>query len=560
MPNARGKGSNGGGGGGGKSGGKGSSGGGLGGGGDRWSCRVCGLGDNFAWRSRCRGCEAYRKRGEGGPLSVSPDPHLPQSGRQPPQSSRMSQGTNGGGATLAERQLQRQREELRAQKRKSEDEVRRLREENSRLAAAADAARNASGSAGREGVDGGEDQECGDEDMDCAEAYASWTEEERKEQLEVSRGGLAYAIKRHGETSEEADAVRAEIEALQRASRDAKPFRAHRSQLERRRDKLRRQQERDGEEIASLQAAIAEQQTKLDELRSAVADRSKALASVDDELTELVKKALAEEGKVDEDFPTWSADAATNVIRSMAAKPGIPREVAALLEQVQLAVAAMAAAAAPADGGQAQQQLPHQHQQKHQGSELGASADREGTTTGGKGPTPAAGLAGAAPTFLGPQGRWAKGPMAAGTATGTAAAANHGGASGGPTDATGTSDATTTATTTATLATSTAAAAAAAGAPAAPTPRVHAAEESEEELVEGSTDNDVQMDGDVETSINKLPKEDQAKLRRALKSRGGIRRGNRGADDDEGRGRDRERSPRPAAKKGGNEDAGQGDM
>ncbi len=268
-------------------------------------------------------------------------------------------------------------------------------------------------------------------------------------------------------------------------------------------------------------------------------------------LQELVKKALAEEGKVDDEPLTWSADAATNVIRSMAAKPGIPPEVAALLEQVQLAVAAMAAAAAPVQGGSAQQQLP-QHQQKHQGAELGASADKGGTTTGGGGPTPAAGPATAAPSFLGPQGRWAKGPLATGTV------ANHGGATVGSTGAAGTDDATTTAAATATPATTTAAAAAA-GAPAAPTPRVPAAAESEEELVEETGDADVQMDGDVETSISKLPKEVQAKLRRALKSRGGIRRGDRGGDADEGRSRDRERSPR-LAKKGGNEDDGQGEI
>ncbi len=500
---------------------------------------------------------------------MSPDPHLPPTGRQQSRPARTGLGNDGGGATLAERQLQRQRDELRTQKKKSDNEVRRLREENARLAAAADAARSASGSAAREDANGDEDPEGGDDDMDCAEAYASWTESERREQLEVSRGGLAYAIKRHGEHSEEADVVRAEIEALQRATRDAKPFRAHRSLLERRRDKLRRQQERDGEAIERVQSEIEEQQSKLQELQKAVADRTKALASVEDELTELVKRALAEEGGADDGATAWSADAATTTIRALAAKPGVPREVAALLEQVQLAMAALAAATAPVSGGHAQQhahaqQQPpqqHQHQQKHQGAELGSTGGKDGTTCGGKGSATGAGNAGAAPAFLGPQGRWAKGPVAAGSAAGTTAAAERGGASGGSTDATGTCDETATATATETPAAPKAAAAAPVGTPAAPTPRVPAAEESEEELVDASADNDVQMDGDVETSINQLPKEVQAKLRRALKSRGGIRRGERATDgdEDEGRGRDRERSPRPAPRKGGTDDVGPGD-
>jgi hypothetical protein len=476
---------------------------------------------------------------------VSADPH-----RQPPQPSRAPQSNDGGGATLAERQLQRQRDELRAQKRKSEDEVRKLREENSRLAAAANAARSANGGEARGAADGDADLDGGDDDMDCAEAYSSWTESERKEQLEVSRGGLAYAIKRHGERSEEADAVRAEIEALQRASRDAKPFRAHRSHLERRRDKLRRQQERDGEEIERVQAAIEEQQSQLDELRKAVAERSKALASVEDELTELVKKALAEDGGADGDAATWTAEAATSTIRSMAAKPGIPREVAALLEQVQLALAAMAAATTTTNDGPTHQQPTQQLQQKHQGAELGTPTGGDGSTSGGKGTTTAAGPVGTAPTYLGPQSRWSKGSVATGSAGGT---------SGGSTGATGSHDATITMPTAETPAAPTAAAATAGGAPAAPTPRVLAAEESEEELVDATTDNDVQMDGDVENSINTLPMEVQSKLRRALKARGGIRRGDRTAEEDEGRSRDRERSPRPASKKGGTEDAGQGD-
>ncbi len=554
MPNARGKGANGGAGGGGNSGGKGAGGGGTGGG-ERWSCRICGLGDNFAWRTRCRGCEGYRRRGEGGPLSVSPDPTLSPTERALLQPPRQQQGAAGSSSTLAERQLQRQRDELRAQKRKSEEEVRRLREENVRLAATAEAARAANGGAAQGGGGGAVELDIAEDDMDCAEAYASWTEEERREQLEVARGGLAYAIKRHGETSEEADAVRSEIEALQRASREAKPFRAHRSQLERRRDKLRRQQDRDGEEIARVEATIEEQRAKLEELRAAVADRSKALASVEDELTELVKKALAEEGKTEDESAAWSAEAAANVFRTMAAKPGVPPAMASLLEQVQLAVAAMVAAAAPAQDGQ-QQQPQQQHQQKRQEAEQGPATTGAVSAVGGSSPTPAAGTATAAvPTFLGPQGRWAaKGNQAAG------AAASREGAAGGPPGTAGADGATSAATAAGLRADGAAVAASApANAPAAPTPAAHVAAESEEELVDDAVGADGHMEVDVESSINKLPMEDQAKLRRALKSRGGIGRGGRADDAVRDRSRERERSPR-MARKGGAEEDGQRDI
>ncbi len=542
MPHARGKGASGSVVSGGKGGGKGAGGGGSGGGGDRWTCRMCGLGENFAWRTRCRGCEGYRRRGEGGPLSVSPDPTLSPTERAALQPQRQSQGAVGTGTTLAERQLQRQRDELRAQKRKADEEVKRLKEENGRLAANAEAAR-ATNSGGAKGSGGGAvELDIGDEDMDCADAYANWTEEERRDQLEVARGGLAYAIKRHGETSEEADTVRSEIEALQRASREAKPFRAHRSQLERRRDKLRRQQDRDGEEIARVEATIEEQQARLDELRAAVAERSKTLAGVEDELTELVKKALAEEGKVEDESAAWSAEAASNVFRTMAARPGIPPAVANLLEQVQLAVAAMVAAAAPVQNDH-QQQPQQQHQHKRQEAEPGPAAGAASAAGGGSSMSAAGVAAAAAPAVLGPQGRWAaRGSQVSG------AAANQAGTAGGHPGAAAADGATSTAT--ATGCRDDGAANATALAP----PAANATAESGKDLAEESTGADGLMEVDVEASIVKLPMEDQAKLRRALKARGGVGRGGRADVEDRDRSRERERSPRMARKSGAEED------
>ncbi len=499
-----------------------------------WTCCECGY-YNFEGRHICRKCPARRPAAPRGGTSAGGKGKGGKGGD--------TSGAAGGGTSLAERQLQRQRDDLRAQKKKADEELKRLRDENARLATAAEAARPAGGGVAQTGegdVDGAE------EEMDCSEAYASWTEDERKEQLEVARGGLAYATKRYGEASAEADAVRAEIEALQRASREAKPFRAHRAQLERRRDKLRRQQERDGEEITKVENAIAEQQSKLEELRTAVSDRSKSLASVEEELTELIKKALAEEKTGNEDPAAWSTSAATDAIKAMATKPGIPAGVSALLEQVQLALAALAAEA-PGSGGSAQQQSQHQQQQRQQGTALGTTTTDD-ATTGRDGLAQATGLTAAAPASLAPQGRWAKGPQTAGLLANMGGAASAGSGAGGTVDATIT-------TTTSTHLAAAPAAAAATGKPAAPTPVGTAAAESEEELLEDSGAADGQMEVDVENSICKLPAEDQATLRQALKARGGISRRRRSDDDDSARGRDRERSPR-LAKKGGSEQEG----
>ncbi len=447
---------------------------------------------------------------------------------------------------MAERQLQRQRDELRAQKRKSDEENKRLRDENQRLEAAAAEAALAAERAAKRNVDGGDDVDGGDGEMDSSEGFAAWSEEERKEQLEISRGGLAYAVKRFGEASEEAEAVRGEIEALQKASREAKPFRAHRSHLERRRDKLRRQQERDGAEVAKVETEIGELQTRLDELRSSIADRTKALASVEAELTELVRKELADNGKSDDCPAEWSAGAAASTLRTMAAKPGVPRDVAVLLEQVHLAVAALAAATpvaaaaaavSPTSGGAQQQAAQQQQRQpRQQGAGQGGGG---GTSSSASSSTAAAD----APIVLAPHGRWPRGAAAAST-TGKA-----GGAAGGEAG-------TTTGAEAAAPTEPAAAVAPATGAPAAATPVPPPAAESEEELVEVKGEGGLHME-DVEASLNKLPVEDQAKLRRALRSRGGVGGGEPGNEESGARGRDRERSPRPSSKKCGTDGSAQ---
>ncbi len=266
MPNgaARGKGAGGAGGGGGKGGGCGGKGTGFGGGGGghdggRWTCKLCNLAENFSWRSRCRGCDAYRNQGEGGPLAVSANPY---------------------GQSLAERQLQQQRQAQRQQRaasaaeRKLQAEVDRL---QAQLAASQAAPRGGKPAAG---ADADEDGDLELESMDTAEAYATWTEDERRQQIEAARASLPYLVGKHGEASSEATAVREEIAALEKASRDAKPFKTHRAMLERRRDKLRARIKKDDEELAKAEREYEELKDKINNIRTDTAERNKELAAV----------------------------------------------------------------------------------------------------------------------------------------------------------------------------------------------------------------------------------------------------------------------------------------
>ncbi len=329
MPNASGRGA-GSGGGGSKGGGKGK---GKGGGGGsslstavQWDCRTCGCTGNWDTRTRCRECHALRRREGGG---VTPAPAA--------------------SSTLAERQLQRQREDQLLQKKRLQEENKRLRAENQRIESENEAARAANRRGKTTGVTvevgGDEESDC---DMDVTEGYAAMSTEERQRKLDLAKSGLAYAVDRDGEESPEAEKIRGEIADIQRAMREAKPFRAHRAQLERRRDRLRKQQERDEAETVKLQTEIEELRAKKDELQNAISERGKTIGQVERELTDLVKRSLAEEGDGGDGGAAWSAAAASTIISNLANKPGVPPEFAALLEQVRMAAMAIAASAAAA--------------------------------------------------------------------------------------------------------------------------------------------------------------------------------------------------------------------
>ncbi len=542
MPNGatRGKGSSSGGGKGGKGGGGGGKGGGPSSDSPQWDCHICGLPGNFGWRLRCRGCDAIR-RGKG-PTTVLPAAAEPKNAHSP---------------SLAERQVRQMREEQRKQRLADAEEKRQLREALARMRAEVE---------GRNGKVADED----DADVDVDEmdvstcVYASWTEDERKRKLDETRGGLAYLVSEFGEDSEQANSARDKISAIQRASRDAKPFKAHRGLLERKRERLKEKQVRDEAEVARLTAELEDLESKRKSLQATVDERSKQISDVETELAEVVKKALAEGDAAgdagrgeDEATAPWSAQAASVTLQTMVAKPGIPPEFAALLGHVFQAAQALARATAsppPTTGPnttegtngnghrgdpQQQQQQPHQPRQAQHpptaaaGPNAGqaASAGTAAAATGGK-----ANLSGEAAGPLAPQGRWAKGANSgAGDGSGQAQQQqqHQSGSNDMQVDAAGASGQPTT------------------------TGGDDNHEDNSEELVEeealGSG-----VDEGVAASINKLPKADQRKLRAALGARGGRRRPTateEGPTEEAPSGRDRERSPRPTKGSGGQNDA-----
>ncbi len=478
-----------------------------------WQCHLCGVPANRSWRSKCRNCEAYRSKDMERAIAAARTP------------------------SLAERQVQQQRQ----QKNKDEAERRKLRAENERLAAELAAAK-----AKQPSITAEADADMDLDDLDDGDCFANWTEEERSKRLELARGGLAYAVERHGDGSEEAVALREEISALQRASREAKPLKAHRDQLERRRERLRRQQERDEEEIRKTHAEIADLQAKAEGLQNTVDERAKSLREVTAELNELVRKALEEGAGSEEtsksacaqDQSPWAN--MSNAIKALAMQPGIPPEFAALLAHVQEAAAAMSVAA---------EKNTAQH---------GASS-----STAAGGPAPAAApqaapqpSAATPPIVLAPHGRFAKAagkpppssqrPQPPATLpVETAVEGNNGGVAGGsiPQPATPVDG-------------EASGAQAGTGAGAAATPAAAADSETEQELVADAGDGDAPMAMDIEQSLAKLPEQDQRKLRAALGRRGGLLNrqsdGQAGRDEQASRRGERERSPRPTKT---NEDA-----
>ncbi len=521
MPNAQpvgGKGQKGKGG----NGGKGQGGGGVGksGGGAQpgdWPCHICGAKANRDWRERCRSCQSYRSIDMERALAAHAQ-------KQAQQQRRGSQ----------QQQQQQRQQQQRQQVAKNDDDRRLLRQRVENLQAELAAVKAAQSS---RPCDADVDAEA--DDLDDEGGYAAWSEEERTKRVELAKGGLAYAIAAFGEESAEAQKLRDEIGALQRASREAKPFKAHRNQLERRRDELRRKQERDEAAVAAAQAEISELQSKVSTLQSTIEERARQLKQVVDELNELVRKSLAEGGDGEEEeggraapsqtSAPWTALAAA--ASGLVGQPGVPAEVGALLAQLQHVAGAFISNAAAAQAKPASSGPAAEGAAPATASAPAAEAKPKATSPG-------------VPVALAPHGRFsratAKNPCPSPPrqlpATPPAAAGMGVGGGNNAGDGAAVVGAAAGAATSADPAGTTAPTAVAA---------IAARPESKPALLENGSGDDDAMVVDLETSLALLPEPHQRKLRAAIRS--GEDRGRAQADEEAvGSRRDeRERSPRP---------------
>ncbi len=246
-------------------------------------------------------------------------------------------GGAGGGATIAQAQLQRQNEDNRLQKQKEEARKREesLRAANQKLQRELAAAKQVG--KGR------------DEDDDMEEDDEQDAEERRQERIDATQKALPYLALQFGDDSDQVLRAKAEIDDLQRASREAKPYKTHRGQLERRLERLQRQQARARDDEVEAQADVERAQERLEKLRATIAEREKSIASVDDELTELLRRAIAEGETADQPPPQSDPDKAWDTINTtlaaMVSQPGVPQgwgeQLGHLLEQVRLATIAI---------------------------------------------------------------------------------------------------------------------------------------------------------------------------------------------------------------------------
>ncbi len=325
----------------------------------RWDCNVCGIIGNWSTRSKCRNCSAYGPKGsggggkggggKGGSFGTGGGYRFGSQSASNDGASRQG-GTAGWGSTsFAQRHIQRQAEDNRLLKQKEEATKREeaLRTANQKLQRELAAAK-----ASQKGREDDEEME-EDDDHD--------SEERRQERIEATQRAMPYLILQHGEESEQVQKARAEVEELQRASRGAKPYKTHRGQLERKLERLQRQQTKAKEEEDEALVEVERAQERLNKIRGAIKEREKSIAAVDDELKELLRKAIAEGDagdqppqQVAEDDPNKAWDTVSAALASMVSQPGVPpgwaEQMGALLEHVRVAALPIHQHAAPPTG------------------------------------------------------------------------------------------------------------------------------------------------------------------------------------------------------------------
>ncbi len=335
---------------------------------------MCNISGNWGNRSRCRNCEA-----------LPPAEH-----RAIVQNARLGKGDggannskgkgkgkgptttyNGSFGSFAHRQIQQAKEAEKSQQAQaayraaakelqdSRKKTDGLLEQNRKLQRELAEARAGRNSGGHEG-----------EDMEW-EGPEEMAEEDRKCRMDKLRNCLPYLEEHFGVESELYTAAQEELVLHQRALREAKPFKTHRTILERRVEKLKRLQEKDKERLGELRDAAEEIKLKVANTAAAVAERARELDAAETELKELVLRSVGEETSnsavaLPDPEQGWAA-VVGNVAR-LAQQPGVPQQFSAQIEgmlgQLQHMVAMLQAHATA--GAAAAQNQCHQQQQQHQ--------------------------------------------------------------------------------------------------------------------------------------------------------------------------------------------------
>ncbi len=152
--------------------------------------------------------------------------------------------------------------------------------------------------------------------------------------MDKLRNSLPYLEETFGTDSTfYVDAV-AELDHHQRTLRGAKPYKTHRTILERKVEKLRKQQGRDKDRLVELQDAAEEIQGKITTTTAAITEREKELDAAEAELKELLLKAVGEETTqpTAAPDPTQSWDNVVGAVAQLVKAPGVPQEFTCQLE------------------------------------------------------------------------------------------------------------------------------------------------------------------------------------------------------------------------------------
>ncbi len=344
-----------------------------------WDCAICGISDNWGTKARCRVCDAYPpeahrrlvkascKGGKGGGGGSSAKGE--HKGKGPANAINANVNNNGSKygnyGTYAFRQMQKARDDEKFNQARSafssslqryQDAQRRadnLAEQNKKLLRELSEVKTSRTQIKEEW----DEAEEGPEEM---------SEEDRKSRIEKVRASLPYLEEQFGIESEVHQGAIEELEMHQRALREAKPYKTHRTILERRVEKLRRLQDRDRAKLAELQEAAEEIRSKVSSTAAAVTDREREIDATESELKELVLRAVGEESNGAHQAPIdphrgWAAVVGT--VAQLVQQPGVPHHVATQIEgafgQLQSMVAALQAhAASIQDPAQATPNIP----------------------------------------------------------------------------------------------------------------------------------------------------------------------------------------------------------